>query len=650
MHPLCFSSSHCGTTPLAVGSNARPTLVDWHNRAEPDLLVAHGAVGEGQVTLFRVAGRDDEGLPVYDVGLHIPHFGAAEAISAWPNRTGSRFDLMVARDNSLWRYPNIGSSVDPWFGDPAECPLPLEVRSLGTIVGMCRADIDGDGVIDLIIGVWSDADYVPRLGDGDGPRAVGQDVHGRDIARDQDGTWLGGPMHGHVLWLKNHGSITNPDLALGGPLLLNGRPLDLHGPATPVVQDWDSDGRPELVTTDPLGRICILRERSPKHGLREVDDPVPLGMMEAQGETGFPGRHPAISSADLNGDLHEDLVVGTRDGSLFAIQAVVGPRSGAATLRPPEPLRSNSLTMHLGEAPVPVAADLDGDGDLDLVVGTADGFVYFIENTGSSTAPQFAPPVALVAGDGPICIQAGPEGTLAGPADRGRGFVCPEVIDWDGDGRLDLIVNDYRGHLTLFRNVGTRQEPVFAPGEAILKGDKPFRSVWRVRPTCVDWDGNGLPDLIALDDYGFLNLYRRDGAGLKPGRRLPDQLGRPIQLDGSGAACGRTSLCACDWDGDGDTDLFVGITRFNAHAVQNLAAGAAGLEPPPSVLLLENVGTVEEPVFAPRVIRLKEGPLRVGLNACSPHAASWSGGTKPDLIIGSDDGRIYYVGADEWDT
>ncbi len=90
----------------------------------------------------------------------------------------------------------------------------------------------------------------------------------------------------------------------------------------------------------------------------------------------------------------------------------------------------------------PRLVDWDADGDLDIVAGSfADTFsasgkgggVYLALNTGESGSPKFGALRALIT----PTSKGGPE--LDGP-DAG---MYPDVVDYDGDGDLDLIVGAY---------------------------------------------------------------------------------------------------------------------------------------------------------------------------------------------------------------
>jgi len=49
----------------------------------------------------------------------------------------------------------------------------------------------------------------------------------------------------------------------------------------------------------------------------------------------------------------------------------------------------------VGPYPAPTFVDIDGDGDLDVMSGYRNGNTYFFKNTGSATAPAFAPNVGF---------------------------------------------------------------------------------------------------------------------------------------------------------------------------------------------------------------------------------------------------------------
>jgi hypothetical protein len=42
------------------------------------------------------------------------------------------------------------------------------------------------------------------------------------------------------------------------------------------------------------------------------------------------------------------------------------------------------------------------------------------------------------------------------------GRVYPAFADIDGDGKIDMLVGDWRGRLLVFRNTGTNARPVYA--------------------------------------------------------------------------------------------------------------------------------------------------------------------------------------------
>ncbi len=59
--------------------------------------------------------------------------------------------------------------------------------------------------------------------------------------------------------------------------------------------------------------------------------------------------------------------------------------------------------------------------------------------------------------------------------EMGIGHLVPTVADWNGDGKKDLIVGEFRdGAITFFPNVGTDANPKLGAGERMEAGGAPI--------------------------------------------------------------------------------------------------------------------------------------------------------------------------------
>jgi len=62
------------------------------------------------------------------------------------------------------------------------------------------------------------------------------------------------------------------------------------------------------------------------------------------------------------------------------------------------------------------------------------------------------------------------------PIDANTGHLVPTVVDWNGDGKKDLIVGQFAGgRIRLFLNEGTDAAPKFGAFTDLEAGGKPIR-------------------------------------------------------------------------------------------------------------------------------------------------------------------------------
>jgi len=147
------------------------------------------------------------------------------------------------------------------------------------------------------------------------------------------------------------------------------------------------------------------------------------------------GTASAVNAADWDDDGDVDLVVGDIGGNLYMVPNEGTPREYAFGEH--QQLEAGGEPMRVAGDAGPFAVDWDGDGDLDLLSGDGSGAVTLFENVGSRKQSRFAAANELIP-EGDVTYG---EGAPEEPTRGIRSKVC--AVDWNGDGRLDLLVGDY---------------------------------------------------------------------------------------------------------------------------------------------------------------------------------------------------------------
>jgi hypothetical protein len=220
---------------------------------------------------------------------------------------------------------------------------------------------------------------------------------------------------------------------------------------------------------------------------------------------------------DFDADGHLDIVAGTFDGSPhlsrggpagFATPSHILDSDGERILlnqfwnydtkKWDQTTRCDPRDVDLpkGQCTSAWAFDWDGDGDFDLMLGDYDGgHLYLRRNEGKAGAPAFAKHnIPVLAAGKPLHVDK---------------VATPRMVDWDRDGRLDLLLGSFGdsygdgagGRVLLYRNEGTATAPVFAAAQTLVassdkKAQGPVRPDSGLYPDLADFDGDGDLDLV----------------------------------------------------------------------------------------------------------------------------------------------------------
>jgi len=207
-------------------------------------------------------------------------------------------------------------------------------------------------------------------------------------------------------------------------------------------------------------------------------------------------------------------------------------------------------------------------------------------------------------------------------------------VDWNNDGKLDLLSGDSNGKVWIFINKGTRHEPILEKGVQVEAAGRPIvgdrKGLYRAKPSTsgwisgiysklhfADWDGDGLKDLLIGQDGPTSDLivwYKNIGTKDAPKFEAP----KPIVLPASNVSMMRLSPYLIDWDKDGKVDLL------------------CGMESSPRVLFFRNSGTADAPQLeAAKPIELKGSESFEKGYRNRFDIVDWNNDGKFDLLVGN---------------
>ena len=570
------------------------------------------------------------------------------------------------RDDSPWDgiicYPGVGDPEKLEFGDLVRVRYvdkagSADFKSCNKIyMAADFADLNGDGLVDYV--------YSPSGGDvlhlylNSGKRdAGGMPIFtaAGSISRhtgscspcrvaDLDGDGLLDFVVGNV-WTKNVSKSSKQwpiEVAEG---------VSIDAGASACFYDVDRDGLLDAICLEDVPkleglsnhRVCWRRNiTKPGDSIPKFDKPFPLD--------GIDSSYPRdVIAVEVGGNRGLFVMHDHYQNTTFFKQT--GDKNGKPSFKSGGKVQSPSAVVSLSDQAWPWACDWDDDGDIDLLVGGGYGWPRIVINEGTPQKMALAEAQYILSEGKPIRIT---RDEVLGPPEHWHdmGYSYPAYVDWDADGLPDLMMPNETNRIFWYKNIGTRKSPKFGPRLQVIcdgfpdspelqtlsskragakdsnngcypyEEERPF--LWRTGAAFADWNGDGLMDLVTHDGHkrkatlfsqyrdsdGKLRLRRDGHLKLSDGRLIDDSLVNR-------GSHWTESFRPVDWDGDGLTDI-----------MYSLSSGSI-----PSIILLKNVGSKTAPVFAPpRTMSCYGKPIKVTNHGPNAFAGDIDGDGKPDLL------------------
>jgi hypothetical protein len=442
-------------------------------------------------------------------------------------------------------YRNLGTNAAPKYAGPTKVQADGKPVDTFGCPSPNFEDFDGDGDLDLLCGEFLDGfTYFENTGTRREPRysagmrlaqssgaPLAMDLQmivpvAFDWDRDGDLDLVVGDEDGRVALVENTGVIKEaehrrPAFAAPRYFQQEADTLKCGALATPFGFDWDGDGDTDILSGNTAGYIEFFENLSgPRIASPKWAAPKRL---EADGETfritaGDNGSvqgpaeakwgYTTLNVADWDQDGLPDIVFNSIWGRVMWLKNI-GSRREPKLARPaaievqwngPPPKPAWTWWQPQGQELVtqwrttPVVHDFTGDGLVDLAMLDQEGYLALFRRAKRDERLVLLSPERVFTdlSGKPLRFNARTGGG------SGRRKLC--IVDWDGDGLLDLLLNSanadlYQGAARDGRSLPFRRIGTLAT--ANIEGHD-------VSPAVVDFDGNGVPDFLGGAEDGRL--------------------------------------------------------------------------------------------------------------------------------------------------
>ena len=266
-----------------------------------------------------------------------------------------------------------------------------------------------------------------------------------------------------------------------------------------ALGDLNGDGLLDVVTSekgdvtdDFEAHTCIFINTS-HHQSFSFDDPI---IIPGDGYEGY------AQVQDINGDGKLDIVTSRQSWGQMGVYLNTTEQNVVSF--------ANKIIVGVDVEPRPAFADLNGDGMIDMVTATSlnnGRDVYIYSNNSTENNIDFNLEFIISSGGEPY----------SGTDDWNWSAAYPVLVDIDGDNKLDIIVTNGNcgfgcsaSGISAIRNVNTNSELSFEYDYSSFYQYE--TNSWPLRLNVSDLNGDGKPDLLTNDWLGGISILVNNSA------------------------------------------------------------------------------------------------------------------------------------------
>ena len=458
--------------------------------------------------------------------------------------------LQRKADENPFAYLDVGGNATPDLADiDGDGDLDLISGNANAEIRYFRND---EGVFNEQIGIenpFTEADLEDSFGDNSAVAFADYDLDGDlDFVGASDRV----RNNGEYFYFENNNGVYTELFGTENPV----RDIDtINADLKPVAIDWDDDGDEDLVVGSGSSIKYFQNDNGILQEVSEADNPFrAFNAAEEDSELEI-GFNVSVNFFDFDRDEDLDIIAGNSFGNVFAFR---NDNNDWTKLTG----RNNPLgnDIDLEDDAAIGRGDVDDDGDDDVIIGKSNGTFLYWENlavfNGNPPSIEQTPDVPDFYPQSFNRQEAeNPFSSLSAGIE-----LAPELADIDGDGDLDLIVGNDNAEIRYFRNDESNFNEQTGTNNPFAGIDIGGSFIDDSAVAFADYDGDGDLDFVGtserVQEEGEYFYFRNDGGSYTQLSGDDNPIQYIISLEPV------LKPTAIDWDGDGDEDLFVGTDSF----------------------------------------------------------------------------------------